>query len=698
MKRFFCLMLAAALLCGCLPTALAADSLVDVRCEEQDFATRIPSQMTAGYEEGLGLRVSVGTPGYVPYLLVSRRPMELKFNNPTNYLNNVYREYMEDKYGDDMIGTNPCREYTVGGKTLLGARYMYRVGETTLCLMRLIEVRDDGDVEYTAKYIEGEEDLPLSTLEIVVQNYRTGGAPVIEEAEEAAAEAPAAADLQTVRCEQDKYTIQIPQNISAIYDDEDQAMYLWLGSVGYVPNIYIVRRTGSNKLKNPENYVKNVFTDYMEKTYGDSLRGTALYEYYDIGGKRLLASGYIYKSNSGNIINQLGLVEVRDDGDVEYVCRYLNSGREEALAALDAAVRSYQPDKAEAPVETKQETGNGLQLNATKAKPIVSGTQQYKDGRFYINLPTGWQITTSGEYMTFSFKAWDPANPNRTIYLNMKLEPFLKSWAAKETFQRVNNSLGGQSMYKTTADAPVMESCTLKGFLDAIPQVRAYCEQYYQSGVSLNPSVFPDINNVEIVEKKASSLPAPATCKENVIARITFEDSLGQPCEGQVTAQPLDTFSYDFYGVDGWPYTVYLSMGITAPMGELQELEPVLTGCLNSFGFEQSYVAKAINVSNEETQALLAQARTMQAAHDAMVDAWYAREQSHDIAMQKWSDSFRGYDRLYDSSTGEVYLADLGFYDSYDLHRGEYNNSNLQLVDNSTQQYYLQSADYYITK
>ena len=103
-------------------------------------------------------------------------------------------------------------------------------------------------------------------------------------------------------------------------------------------------------------------------------------------------------------------------------------------------------------------------------------------------------------------------------------------------------------------------------------------------------------------------------------------------------------------------------------------------------------------MSNEETRALLQQGRQMQAAHDAMVSAWYAREQSHDIAFQKWSDSFMGYDRLYDSSTGEVYLADVGFYDTYDLHRGEYANSNLQIVDSRSEQYYLQGADYYITK
>ena len=81
-----------------------------------------------------------------------------------------------------------------------------------------------------------------------------------------------------------------------------------------------------------------------------------------------------------------------------------------------------------------------------------------------------------------------------------------------------------------------------------------------------------------------------------------------------------------------------------------------------------------------------------------MMQAWYARETAHDIAFQKLSDSILGYDRLYDSSTGEIYRAEVGFYDSYNLNRSEYSNSNLYLIDSSSSQYYLQGVDYYITR
>ena len=173
MKKVFCLALILALLCGCAPV-LAAEETVLVVCDEEEFSTRIPAGMSAAYEQGIGLQISVRTPGYVPYVVVSRRPLDMKLKNPTNYLNNVYREFMENKYGSDMVGTNPCKEYEIGGKTLLGARYIYKVGQNTLCLLLLIEVRDDGDVEYSAKYLDGDDSDTMAALDAAIRYYRTG--------------------------------------------------------------------------------------------------------------------------------------------------------------------------------------------------------------------------------------------------------------------------------------------------------------------------------------------------------------------------------------------------------------------------------------------------------------------------------------------------------------------------------------------
>ncbi|MCR4621700.1 MAG: hypothetical protein K5663_06420 [Clostridiales bacterium] len=693
MRRIICVILALVLLCGAESVrAFAADGTVEARCDEQAFTISLPSGKEGAWEDDVGFRVFVRSKGYVPYITVYRRTGEHRFKNPVNYLNNVYREFMEESY-DNKVSTNPCADYDIGGKTLLAAHYHYEVNGNKLVVSLMIELREDGDVEYLAKYPENDPSDTLKLLDTVVRSYRPDGAEAPE---------PAVADgLADVRCDEQGYSTKMPAGLSYTWQ-EGNGLRIWGDEPGYVPNVLIWRRP--TKLNDPQKYVQEVYPNYMKETYGENLVSYALHEYYDVGGKRLLGETYIYRGSSGALINQIHLVEVRGDGDVEYNTRFLNSEREATLEILEAAVRYYTPDgavSAQTPTSaqpTPAVNSGTKQLNAVAAQPIVSGTEEVSDSRFSMKIPKGWKIMTEGEFMTFSFKVWDPANPDRTIFFLMKMEPFLKSEAARQKYKQVNDSLGGNSIYMISAYAPVMESCTLKGVLDSIPQVYDFCERFYDAKLTLDPSVLPQISNPQIIEKTKSSLPAPADCGENVIGRITFEDYLGQKCEGLVTAQPINTPYVDFFGVDGWPYTVYIFMGVTAPLGELSELEPVLTECLGSFGFTQSYVRQAIDLSNAETQALLEQARTMQAAHDAMVDAWYAREKSHDISFQKWSDGFMGYDRLYDSATGEVYLAETGFYDSYDLHRGEYANSNLHIVDKSSEDYYLKGADYYITK
>ena len=175
MKRMVFVLIAVFCVCFIL-TAAADGRLISVTCEEEGFSTMAPEGCAAQYASGTGLQIFVETPGYIPYVIISRRPADMKFSNPTNYLNNVFREHMENQYGERMLGMNPAREWEIGGKTLLGARYMYKVGETTVCLLQLIEIREDGDVEYTAKFIDGEDSATMTALDAAVQYYATDAA------------------------------------------------------------------------------------------------------------------------------------------------------------------------------------------------------------------------------------------------------------------------------------------------------------------------------------------------------------------------------------------------------------------------------------------------------------------------------------------------------------------------------------------
>ena len=81
-------MLILALFCALLPAA--AEELTDFSCTEMQFTTKVPAGAIPRYEEGNGLRIYTKAEGSIPYVAVYRRPLENKFKNPTDYLNNVF--------------------------------------------------------------------------------------------------------------------------------------------------------------------------------------------------------------------------------------------------------------------------------------------------------------------------------------------------------------------------------------------------------------------------------------------------------------------------------------------------------------------------------------------------------------------------------------------------------------------------------
>ena len=151
MKKMLVFLTALVLLLSLAAGVTLAEDWTDYTCAEESFSLRVPAGAAAFYEEGTGLMICTESAGRIPYAIVCRRPMELKFKNPEGYLNNVYREHLEDKYGNDFLGMNTASMWEIGGRELPGTKYMYRVGEYVVVLLKLLDIRDAGDVEYTIK-------------------------------------------------------------------------------------------------------------------------------------------------------------------------------------------------------------------------------------------------------------------------------------------------------------------------------------------------------------------------------------------------------------------------------------------------------------------------------------------------------------------------------------------------------------------
>ena len=421
-------------------------------------------------------------------------------------------------------------------------------------------------------------------------------------------------NLADARNDSQHFTTKMPEGHTCSVNDSGQ-MNIWLANPGYVPNIWIHRR--DDKLDPAELLYKD-YPAYMAEKYGEKLRATSTHEYLEFGGKKLPAVSFIYKDANGYSIHQINLMEVRDDGDVEYQVRYSEEEKDMALEALDIAVQYYQPDAVSqnpAPSGGFKRTGKTTETQPTDtpASTQTIKTVRYRDNRFSIMIPEGWEILTSGDYMTFCFKVWDPSSPDRCFFMFMKLEPALKSEQARAYYWDLHktSSKFGDNSYLFFAKAPVMEKCDLASFLKIVPEGAEYGRYFYNTGLVLNPDVYPQMQNAKIVRNVDG------------IAVITATDDAGKKIEGIVTATPVEAVvPYYVNGVDMSSYTVYGFTGITVPEGEGTAWLDVLLPCLCSFAFNPKYVEDAIGVSNAERDVLLARGELMSALQEAMVKAW----------------------------------------------------------------------------
>ncbi|MGI6615480.1 MAG: hypothetical protein ACOX30_05620 [Dethiobacteria bacterium] len=332
----------------------------------------------------------------------------------------------------------------------------------------------------------------------------------------------------------------------------------------------------------------------------------------------------------------------------------------------------------------------GTPLNLEAAAPVELKLQDYNGGFFTMKIPENWVVETTGEYENFGFRAHDPDCPGRQIFFYGNMKPFLKSIEAKE-FWNSYLAGGGYGDAQLYADAPVLSPPTTEQFYSLFGDFAALAEKY---GIVHN---FPRLNELRVLESMPQNSPIGAQALDDTIIRALFTDD-GIPCEGLFAGSVFDLLTYDAGGVDSGHYAVYVVTGISAPADEFLFLEETLAQSLGSFQFDQSYIQQGVAKIEWETEKALEIGKTLSEANDSYNQAWHDRQPAKDTVGQKDSDKTLGYDRLYDTETGETYRAELGFYDEYDHNRDQFANPNLERVPDDGYELYGKPVSGYIYK
>lgn len=313
-------------------------------------------------------------------------------------------------------------------------------------------------------------------------------------------------------------------------------------------------------------------------------------------------------------------------------------------------------------------TEHGIKVTQTAAKAVQ--TEKYETADFSITIPKGWKVTAGGANIYHTIRVSDPNEPLNGMYILLKAECLLHSQAGKAAYQSLYNK--GNTQLALFANAVVLENPSTENFFKIFS---AYGDFASKIDTAYAGFTFPRYDNFTVTERFASNSNLKAYSLGEELLRATFTDG-GKEGEGMFSASVVDFGSstisdgtlvgYQLKQADGGYYMAYNVVAITAAKDTFIEWESVLTECMKTLDYSESFVNATNQASNEKVALSKQISQNFNQTMDGFMSSWESRNKSQDIMSQKQSDATLGYERIVDMETGEIYKIDNGFTDWYD--------------------------------
>lgn len=313
----------------------------------------------------------------------------------------------------------------------------------------------------------------------------------------------------------------------------------------------------------------------------------------------------------------------------------------------------------------------GIKVTQTAAKAVQ--TEKYETADFSVTIPKGWTVTTGGTNIYHSIRISDPNEPLNQMFILLKADILLHSQAGKNAWQQSYNM--GNTQAAIFAKAPVLENPSTEEFFKIFPQYAAFVSDVEPD---YSGYTFPGFESFTVTDRYASASSMKSVAIGDELLRATFTDN-GKSGEGMFAASVVDfgsamisggnVVNYQLQTADGGYYMAYNIVAITAAKDTFIEWESVLTDCMKTLQYSDSFINATNRASNEKVALAKQISQNFNQTMDAMMSSWESRNKSQDIMSQKQSDATLGYERVYDTETNEIYRATNGFTDVYDGNR-----------------------------
>ncbi len=299
---------------------------------------------------------------------------------------------------------------------------------------------------------------------------------------------------------------------------------------------------------------------------------------------------------------------------------------------------------------TQNLSKDNVKIRESEVSKVV--LEDYKSTYFSIKKPKGWIVNTIGDYIHYTIKMYDPQNPSYQFFFNLKTEGYNKSEDAKNWYKKYYPD----SIF---AKNSIISPKTTEGFYKIFNELG-----HLNNTASFT---FPTLTDFTVIDNLGTGLLG------GDILRATFKDESGKEAEGLFTAYVYDAGSYYVYEniisgkkIDNYFLNVYDAIFYTTPKDELIDWEDTLNEVTSSLEFTDAFIS-SFNSAQDAVMKNFQSVRSIcNQISDGIMDSWNKRSATYDIMSQKQSDATLGYERVYNTETGEIYKAYNGFTDDYD--------------------------------
>ena len=302
--------------------------------------------------------------------------------------------------------------------------------------------------------------------------------------------------------------------------------------------------------------------------------------------------------------------------------------------------------------EQTVKTGNDNKDPKVKIVPAETSKIEYEDfdnGKIRLQIPKGWKVLVPRvvTYSGYSFRVYNPNRPEIGYMFSLAVSGFLKSEEARAKYY----SLYPSAVFGQLA---AVDPQTTEGFYSAWAH-----NAKFANDTQLREDFYIVTTDFEMIENLGKNALG------GDILRGTYTASNGEKLQGLFTATVVDVGSYMMYGLDLAPLNSYHNIIMHAPDDEFNNWASILDYSIGTIEFTEEFMKGFNREQSTKIEVVQANAKIYDEISDMIMDSWEKRSNSYDIISQKRSDATLGYERVYDTETGDVYRAYNGFTDDY---------------------------------